>query len=440
MDFLECPICEFLMCEPVTVPCGHSFCRRCVGTCLTTRCPECKEKLRLKDVKNIGNNVLLFSVIEKCCPEDVQLKCRLRERLKACEFTQALRIVDEGLDIYPQDVSLKLCRAEVCVALQRFSEALRDLESVCCLRPSWPEGFFLKGRVLQALGRPADALAQLQRCLRLQGDFTPAHRELRKILAAEGWEVPEDTPGLLQVVSGYLGDPSCPGTSSGAPPHGESSPVSAAQEGEADRQERTEQGEVNQSSSAECCLSLCQAVSFLPSAEEDEELMMSKEEPGMTGRGEERREACLSVLTVSDFECPLCIRLFHAPVTTPCGHTFCRSCIERSLDHNLRCPLCKQPLHEYLRNRKYTVTVVLQEVMSQLFPQQLEERTRVHEAEIAELSNLTQAVPIFVCTVAFPGVSCPLHVFEPRYRLMMRRCMETGTRRFGMCTYEPGTG
>lgn len=39
-------------------------------------------------------------------------------------------------------------------------------------------------------------------------------------------------------------------------------------------------------------------------------------------------------------------RLFFEPVTTPCGHTFCKKCIERSLDHNLRCPLCKQPLQE----------------------------------------------------------------------------------------------
>jgi len=41
-------------------------------------------------------------------------------------------------------------------------------------------------------------------------------------------------------------------------------------------------------------------------------------------------------------------------------------------------------------------------------------------------------LPVFVCTNAFPSVSCPLHVFEPRYRLMIRRCIESGTRRFAM--------
>lgn len=49
-------------------------------------------------------------------------------------------------------------------------------------------------------------------------------------------------------------------------------------------------------------------------------------------------------------------------------------------------------------------------------------------------------VPIFVCTMAYPTVPCPLHVFEPRYRLMVRRCMDTATRQFGMCIAEPGKG
>lgn len=37
-------------------------------------------------------------------------------------------------------------------------------------------------------------------------------------------------------------------------------------------------------------------------------------------------------------------RLFYEPVTTPCGHTFCLKCLERCLDHNAKCPLCKDGL------------------------------------------------------------------------------------------------
>ena len=42
--------------------------------------------------------------------------------------------------------------------------------------------------------------------------------------------------------------------------------------------------------------------------------------------------------------------------------------------------------------------------------------------------------------MAYPTVPCPLHVFEPRYRLMIRRCMETGTKQFGMCINDPQKG
>lgn len=45
----------------------------------------------------------------------------------------------------------------------------------------------------------------------------------------------------------------------------------------------------------------------------------------------------------------------------------------------------------------------------------------------------SEELPVFVCSMAYPGMPCPLHVFEPRYRLMIRDCMETGSRRFGMC-------
>ena len=50
-------------------------------------------------------------------------------------------------------------------------------------------------------------------------------------------------------------------------------------------------------------------------------------------------------------------------------------------------------------------------------------------------STTSGQVPIFVCTMSFPSIPCPLHVFEPRYRLMIRRCMEVGTREFGMCCH-----
>ena len=42
-------------------------------------------------------------------------------------------------------------------------------------------------------------------------------------------------------------------------------------------------------------------------------------------------------------------------------------------------------------------------------------------------------IPIFVCTFAAPFINCPLHIFKPCHKLMLRRCLESGSRQFGMC-------
>lgn len=70
-----------------------------MGAFLPSRCPTCKDRLKQRDAKNIKNNVLLFSVIEKCCPEETKMKCHIQEKLKTSEFTEALRIADEGIEI-----------------------------------------------------------------------------------------------------------------------------------------------------------------------------------------------------------------------------------------------------------------------------------------------------------------------------------------------------
>ncbi|XP_062855931.1 LON peptidase N-terminal domain and RING finger protein 1 [Trichomycterus rosablanca] len=442
MELLECPMCLFHLCEPVTVSCGHSYCRRCImGVWVPSRCQVCKEKLKQKDVRNLKNNVLLFGIIEKCLSEQSKTRCQIQDKLRTHDFTEALRITQHAIHTDPDDVSLKVWRAEACSGLQRFSEALQDLDDLCFARPNWAEVFFRKGNVLLELGRKTEALVQFHSCLKQQPDFAASKNQIKKILETEGLVVPEEVPQILDAVNEYLREFYCSTGSSGSTDGLQLSWNHSKEK--ADCQQNTQTtSPVKHDSSTECCLSLCQTVSFhpaFPMAEDDEELTINKEK-------RQTKDPCLvegkslNVLTASDFECPLCIRVFHEPVTTPCGHTFCKTCIERSLDHNLRCPLCKQPLEEYLKNRKYNPTVLLQDIMSRLFPQLLAERKQVHDAEMAELSNLTKDIPIFVCTVSYPGIQCPLHVFEPRYRLMMRRCMETGTKKFGMCSYEHGKG
>lgn len=129
-------------------------------------------------------------------------------------------------------------------------------------------------------------------------------------------------------------------------------------------------------------------------------------------------------ISEEDLECLLCRQCLSDPVTTPCGHTFCRDCLTRVLDHRLSCPLCVCQLSvgDYLRG----TTEVLDRAIQFLFPD-LTKPEPHHSATI----------PVFVCTNAFPGVACPLYVNEPRYRLLIRRCLQSTTKTFAMASVDP---
>ncbi|CAL8407074.1 unnamed protein product [Arctogadus glacialis] len=45
-----------------------------------------------------------------------------------------------------------------------------------------------------------------------------------------------------------------------------------------------------------------------------------------------------------NFSCPICLDVFSSPVTTPCGHNFCRTCITKFWDEQVKykCPVCNK--------------------------------------------------------------------------------------------------
>lgn len=130
---------------------------------------------------------------------------------------------------------------------------------------------------------------------------------------------------------------------------------------------------------------------------------------------------------VSDFDCPLCQSLLMEPITTSCGHTYCKECILRALDHNNKCPVCRAVIHVA---QEQPVNVLVRALITRNFPREYELRKK--ELEDAKHTQATNQLPLFILDVVlFPGMQLPLHIFEPRYRLMLRRCME-GSRRFGV--------
>ncbi|RMZ55066.1 hypothetical protein APUTEX25_005692 [Auxenochlorella protothecoides] len=128
---------------------------------------------------------------------------------------------------------------------------------------------------------------------------------------------------------------------------------------------------------------------------------------------------------LSDLECPLCLKLLYRPVTTPCGHSFCQACLPRCLDHTSRCPTCRTPMNA---THAPAISITLQSLLERCFAKELAERAREEQEERVALES---RMPLFVMSYLLPGEHLSLNIFEPRYRLMVRRCMQ-GSRRFAM--------
>ncbi|XP_059645524.1 uncharacterized protein LOC132287064 [Cornus florida] len=135
-----------------------------------------------------------------------------------------------------------------------------------------------------------------------------------------------------------------------------------------------------------------------------------------------------------DFDCTLCLKLLYDPITTPCGHSFCRSCLFQAMDRGNRCPLCRTVL--FISPRTCSISVTLNNIIQKNFPEEYAERKLEH----ASLMNLgVDLMPLFVMDVVLPCQRLQLNIFEPRYRLMVRRIME-GNHRMGMVVIDSTTG
>jgi Lon protease-like protein len=131
-----------------------------------------------------------------------------------------------------------------------------------------------------------------------------------------------------------------------------------------------------------------------------------------------------------NIDCVICSKLLFEPVTTACGHTFCQGCLQRALDFASACPNCRTILHFVT---PLPVSTVLRSILETALPAAYAARREEVSAEVASAAeSLSSRLPIFpLSAVVFPGQAFAMCIFEPRYRLMLRRIMQ-GSRRFGL--------
>ncbi|XP_003962265.1 LON peptidase N-terminal domain and RING finger protein 2 [Takifugu rubripes] len=466
LDLFSCRLCRSLLYEPTTVECGHTFCKRCLEDKPAEDCSSCRQKLNKIDALPNGRrlNVVLGGLLDKLFgSESKGRKFWIEGEVlwKKQNLPAALEKLNAAVDLVPSSGRLLCQRAELNMEMKNFGLAVQDASSLCRMKPFWTKAHYLRATALRKADRNDEAFQEFLMCAALKPDWSKVKLEAQKVLSELFSSVfeNEEMPTPLHPLQGGLTDrlikPAAllrslspltqrSGSSSQASefsvtaesssklssPSPSNSDASAGDESTKTRNSilaalPLPPGGVKRKYSGDGPSATLNPPSKVHKS--DEMSSVQKATVGCT------RVVPTNLLDSADLECSLCMRLFYEPVATPCGHTFCLKCLERCMDHNPNCPLCKENLSEYLATRGYSKTLLMEEVLQRFLAEELAERKKIHEEEMKELSNLNQEVPIFVCTMAFPTIPCPLHVFEPRYRLMIRRSMETGTKQFGMC-------
>ncbi|XP_053192418.1 E3 ubiquitin-protein ligase TRIM21-like isoform X4 [Scomber japonicus] len=89
--------------------------------------------------------------------------------------------------------------------------------------------------------------------------------------------------------------------------------------------------------------------------------------------------AASCLLSEDQFRCSICLDVFTDPVTTPCGHNFCKNCINQHWNSNDQylCPLCKETFYT---RPKLHINTFISEMVSQ-FRQEAQQKASSSSSE-----------------------------------------------------------
>ncbi|XP_066590063.1 LON peptidase N-terminal domain and RING finger protein 3 [Prorops nasuta] len=436
----SCPVCEGTLCQPVTTGCGHTFCRNCVEP--AKNCRVCGQK-----IASVGEtNVLVQRLVEKWWPREAEASRARHEGdllVKEGRLGQALERYNLAVHLVPSSPLHLSNRAQILLMLNRPQAALTDSDHAIRLRPDWGKGHYRRGLALSALGRHEEALFAL--CISVAIDKNPqtVRHELARILhkvlspgIRRQCAVSSRSPYNLMEVASRL-------RSRHQLMNPKRSRRSCLNSSDCEDNSSGEE-EFTQTISRRLLTSSAPQNNAKLQSTLDRIYQEVEKLKRMESRPAENLLPPLSGGNAGELDCILCCRLLWKPVTTPCGHTYCWMCLDRCLDYSSACPLCVTSLVDYLASSQKTVTDFVERALKTVVPAEYASRAASYRLELVQGLGLlgSEQIAVFVCTTAFPCVACPLFVYEPRYRLMVRRCVESGVRQFGIaaCLNREATG
>ena len=97
--------------------------------------------------------------------------------------------------------------------------------------------------------------------------------------------------------------------------------------------------------------------------------------------------------------------------------------------HKRQCPQCRDAI--FINIKSAPPNLIIKELCKAINPTKYTERL-MESIDIMKAYN--NNLPVFLYALNFPGQKLNLHLFEPRYRLMMQRVKENNPKEFALLT------
>ncbi|KAI0400392.1 insulin-induced protein-domain-containing protein [Xylaria palmicola] len=119
---------------------------------------------------------------------------------------------------------------------------------------------------------------------------------------------------------------------------------------------------------------------------------------------------------LEELDCPICMHPLQSPMTTGCGHTYCRDCLYDCLDRETKCPVCriKMNVRPWSNSCLEPLNRRLRDMMAGFWPDLVASACPPYGKS---------DIPILVSNVGFPSIPTVVDMLEPQHRSIVRRAM-----------------
>ena len=405
MEAFTCK-CGWLLHSPCSLSCGHTICKICFDK--SQLCPFCGEERG-----NYILNTTLDGLLEHWYPmhyNSSTLKGKAYVLMKEKKYENAIELLNEALELISNDFTALNLRSEAYHGLRNVKRCFRDARKSCQLNDSCGESYFRLGEAFALLNKLDDSVEAFNKCLELEPEDGDLNIKVvdcldRLLSMSPGSEVSisddsddDDDDGepkeklhnseKTETDSEINKIINRSSLKSNALPTEEQLTASTKRNQFCQEINNTIEVEIRKTSDEATDNSSVYSTSS--TSEASSSGTSKKRQRELSPKVVERKTQKLvteQTPQLDDFECKLCFCLLFQPVTTACGHVFCKKCLEKCIDYNPSCPICRRKLSCMESTGVGNVTLVIENAIEHLFPEEIEERKRKHESHMVLMSR-----------------------------------------------------